>query len=351
MNPTRIKVSRSLNRANRLRSFVVLSLFFFLNSKLAAEGEFPRGFFLEDLRHSPPVPAFYNLETHRLEPFQFQTAYHDFIDIYWDQVHGRIFFSARLSASDPYRVYLKEWPQGDEKPIYENPLGPFRFLMSPDGQRLVLQVMGPAAWPILGVYTWQTQKWTLLGQGHSPDWSTDSQRLLFLKIPGSLPSWLYEFDVDTDTATLLIHEPVMEAAYTDDPHQIVLKTASQSKQCDIFQLWNSRTDRFHPFCLEDPGLCKKKAISQRDLGAFPGHRFFFFKESVGSHEPENQNVIVTDVWGGRLQTIPNEDWDPQVSAIEETSLAISEDPLYLVSADGAGRKVEIPQARFIRIHR
>ena len=97
-------------------------------------------------------------------------------------------------------------------------------------------------------------------------------------------------------------------------------------------------------------MCKKKSITQRDLGASPGHRFFFFKESIGSHEPEDQNVIVTDVWGGRLQSIPNEEWDPQVSAIEATSLAIGEDPLYIVWADGTGKKVEIPQARFIRIH-
>ena len=37
-------------------------------------------------------------------------------------------------------------------------------------------------------------------------------------------------------------------------------------------------------------------------------------------------------------------------AVEETSLAMSEEPIYVVSADGAGGKIEIPQAQFIRIH-
>jgi hypothetical protein len=317
----------------------------------AIASDFPRGFFLEDLQRTPPVAAFYNLETHHLEVLKLNQAYRDFIDMYWDREHGRIFFSARQTVKDPFRIYLKSWPDGEEKSIYENPTGPFRFLVSPDGQRLALQVMGPYSWPILGVYDWQAQKWTALGQGHSPDWSTDGQRLLFLKIPGSLPSWLYEYSVETDTATMLIKEPVMEAVYTDDANQILVKTASQSKRCDVFQIWNKRSEKFQIFSLEDPTLCKKKTISQRELAAFPGHRFFFFKESIGSHDPENQSVVVTDVWGGRLQSIPFDDWDPQVSAIEETSLAISEDPIYLVSADGAGRKVEINQARFIRIHR
>jgi hypothetical protein len=58
-----------------------------------------------------------------------------------------------------------------------------------------------------------------------------------------------------------------------------------------------------------------------------------------------------DVWGGRLQTIPHEDWNPQAMAVEETALAMSEEPIYVVPADGAGGKIEIPQARFIRARR
>src|SRR5262249_17373351 len=142
---------------------------------------------------------------------------------------------------EPFRIYVKAWPDGDEKVIYENTAGPFRFLVSPDGERLALQVMGPSSWPIMGIYDWQRQKWTDLGQGYSPDWSNDSQTLLFLRIPGALPSWLYEFDVAKDTATSLLAEPVMEAVYTEDAAQIILKTASQVKRCDIFQIWNRRT--------------------------------------------------------------------------------------------------------------
>src|SRR5262249_28470405 len=156
-----------------------------------------------------------------------------------------------------------------------------------------LQVMGPFSWPILGVFDWQKQKWTGLGQGHSPDWATDGQHLLFLKIPGALPSWLFEYSVETDTATRLVNEPVMEAVYTDDANQIILKTASQSKRCDIFQIWNRKTGRFQTYCLEDPAVCKKKSISQRELAAFPEHRSFFFKESIGSRDPDNQSLIVT----------------------------------------------------------
>ena len=329
--------------------FLALSLCPFPFSLIFAV-EYPRGFFIEDLRHNPPSPAFYNLESHHVEPFRLKQAYIDFLDVYWDRERGHVLFSAHTSRKEPFKIYMKDWPDGDEKVIYENPTGPFRFLLSPDGERLALQVMGPSSWPVLAVYDWQTQKGIGLGQGHSPDWSADGRKLLFLKIPGSLPSWLYEYSVDTDTATRLVDEPVMEAVYTDDPAQIILKSASQSKRCDVFQMWNRRTDRYQVFYLEDPGVCKKRTISQRELAAFPGHRFFFFKESIGSHDPENQSLIVTDVWGGRLQTISYEDWDPAASAVEGTTLAMSEEPIFLVSADGAGGKAEIPQARFIRAH-
>ena len=124
----------------------------------------------------------------------------------WEREQGRVFFSARQTPKDPYRVYLKAWPDGEEKVIYENPLGPFRFLLSPDGRQLALQVQGPSAWPILAVHDWENSRTTLLGQGFSPDWSADGQALLFLQIPGSLPSWLAEYRVDTGTTTTVLPE-------------------------------------------------------------------------------------------------------------------------------------------------
>src|SRR5438876_10502808 len=111
----------------------------------------------------------------------------------WGHEKGQSLCSARQGPKDPYRVYLKTWRDGEEKVIYENPLGPFRFLLSPDGKELVLQVMGRSAWPILAVHDWEHGKTTALGQGFSPDWSPDGQRLLFMQIPGSLPSWLAEY--------------------------------------------------------------------------------------------------------------------------------------------------------------
>ncbi|OGR89538.1 MAG: hypothetical protein A2992_03810 [Elusimicrobia bacterium RIFCSPLOWO2_01_FULL_59_12] len=330
--------------------FFLLTACFVLRSAFVCGVDFPRGFFVEDLRRDPPAPAFYNLDAQRLEPLAFKTtAYMDFLDVAWDRRRGRIFFSARASRQEPFRVFVKDWPDGEEKSIYENPAGPFRFLISPDGQRLALQVMGPFAWPVLGVYDWKNQTWSALGQGHSPDWSSDGKSLLYLKIPGALPSKLYEYSVELDAAAPLIEEPVMEAVYTDDPQKIILKTASQAKRCDVYQVWNRRTDRFHTFSLEDPGLCKKKSVAQRELAAFPEHRFILFKESVGSRDKENQSLIVSDAWGGRLQSIPYDVWNPIAGAVEAMSLAMSEDPLVVVPADGAGRKREIAQARFMRV--
>jgi hypothetical protein len=309
----------------------------------------PRGFFIEDLQQKPPSPAFYNLETHRLEPFALQRRYIQFIEFFWDQTHNRVFFSARESKQDPFRIYVKEWPGGDEKSIYENPLGPFRFLVSPDGKRLALQIMGPWTWPTFGVYDWQDQQWTALGQGYSPDWSNDGQRLLYLHLSGGLPSWLYEYAVEQDTATLLIPEPVVEAAYTDDNNLIVVKTQNQTRRCDVFQLWNRQTNKFSIFSPPAEHFnCKKTPVAQRELGSFPGHRFLFFKETPAS--AETQDVIVSDVWGQRLQTLSQDDWDPQVVAEEETVLAMGEDPLYIVPADGAGGRTEIAHAGFIRVH-
>jgi len=314
--------------------------------------DFPRGFFVEDLRQKPPVPAFYNLDTHQLQSFSFRDKYSNFIDLTWDQAQGRIFFSARRTPKDPYRVYLKSWPDGEEKAIYENPLGPFRFLISPDGRQLVVQVMGPFAWPFLAVHDWEASHTILLGQGFSPDWSPDGKSLLFLQIKdNSLPSWLAEYQVDTGTTTLLMKEPVAEAVYADDPNLIILRTAKQSKICDAFQIWNRRKDTFKPFSAEFSGRHGKACQSQREVNAFPGHQFISFKESADATDLDEQTLVIADASGGRLQTIAREDWDPKATAVEATTLAIGEDPLYVLSADGTGEKLEVPKARFIRFKR
>jgi hypothetical protein len=312
----------------------------------AEPGSYPPGFFVQSRQKTSPEPLFYNLDTHRLQSFPLKASYAQFIDFFWDRERGRVFFSARQAPRDPFRVYVKAWPGGDEKPVYENPLGPFRFLLSPDGKRLALQVMGPAAWPILAVHEWETQATTLLGQGYSPDWSLDGQRLLFLSIPGALPSWLDEYSVQTDTSTQILSEPVMEAAYTDDADQIILKTASQSKKCDVFQLWNRRKNRFYPFV--PPTTGSKTCVFQRQLGAFPGHQFFYFKESKEITRLEEQNLIVVDVWGGRLQELPRADWEPSVNAVDPTTLVVGQDPLYVLRADGTGGRLVIPGVEMIR---
>jgi len=146
-------------------------------------------------------------------------------------------------------------------------------------------------------------------------------------------------------------EPVAEAVYTDDPDQIILKTASQwSKRCDVFQIWNRRSGKFQTFCQEDRGR-RSRCPSQRELAAFPGHQFFFFKESKTLNDADAQALVVTDVWGGRLQTLAREDWEPSATAVEQTTLLVGEDPLFVMSADGAGGKIEIPHAGIIRPHR
>jgi len=341
-------MSRLLNR-NRATAFCCIFIACF------ARADFPRGFFVEDLKHNPPIPAFYNLETHHLDPFVFRQPYSNFIEITWDREAGRVFFSARPTPKDPYRVYLKTWPDGEEKIIYENPLGPFRFLLSPDGRQLVLQVMGPSAWPILAVHDWENSKSTLLGQGFSPDWSPDGKRLLFLQIPGSLPSWLAEYRVDTATASIILNEPVAEAVYADDSNFIVLKTAKQSKTCDEFQLWDRRRDSLVPFSVSresvsaTTGKRLKHCTSQREINSFPGHQFLFFKESPDATDLSEQTMVITDTSGGRLQVLAREDWDPMATAVEAATLVIGEDPLYVMSADGTGGNTEVPHARFIRI--
>jgi hypothetical protein len=287
-----------------------------------------------------------------MQPFAFRQTYVNFIDIAWDEAQGRVFFSAQATPKDPFRVYLKLWPDGEEKVIYENPLGPFRFLISPDGRQLALQVMGPSAWPFLAVHDWEASRTVFLGQGFSPDWSPDGRRLLFLQIlDHSLPSRLAEYQVDTGTTTLLMQEPVAEAAYADSSDRIILKTAKQSKTCDVFQVWDRRRDLFAPFSAEAAARRGKACPVQRELNAFPGHQFLSFKESADSSDLSAQTLVIVDPSGGRLQTIVREDWDPMAMAVEATTLAIGEDPLYVLSADGAGERREVPKARFIHFRR
>ena len=54
---------------------------------------------------------------------------------------------------------------------------------------------------------------------------------------------------------------------------------------------------------------------------------------------------------GVCKRIEREDWDPKATAVEATTLAIGEDPLYVLSADGTGEKLEVPKARFTRFKR
>lgn len=324
--------------------------------------ERPRGFFVMDFRlqssTQTPRPSFYNLDKHQLETFSFKQTYTHFIDIDWDRDRGRVIFSAKHSSREPYRIYTKAWPDGDEAPIYENPLGPFRFLRSPDGQRLALQIMGPSAWPTVGSLVIESGKLTALGTGYSPDWSADSQRFLFLKIPDALPSYLMEYRVETDTATQLRQEPVMEAVYTDDPEQIIFKSANRAKRCDMFQVWNRRKEVVGDFCRPLYWTSKKSCTSEREIGVFPGHQAFYFKESLplgakgpALPDPEHQSLIVCDVWGGRLQSLAHDDWSPTVTAVDETTFLVGEDPLAVLSVDGAGGRTEIPNAGFIRAQR
>jgi len=319
-------------------------------AKAGADGaaSYPHGFFVADLSTATARPAFYNLETQRVQPFALRGAYKQFIDFAWDRPRGLVFFSARMSPKENFRIFVKSWPDGDEKPVYESPVGPFRFLLSPDGRRFALQVMGPSAWPILAVHDWQSQRTVALGQGYSPDWSADGQRLLYLQIPGSLPSWLAEYRIDTDTATRLLDQPVMEAVYTDDPDQIILKTAAQSKRCDVFQIWNRRKNGFYAFCPPAHTGKKQACASQRELGAFPGHQFFYFRESRSATDQDQAMLVVTDVWGGRLQELDAEDWQPRADPVEEATLVVGHDPLYVLRSDGTGGRREIPHAGFIR---
>jgi hypothetical protein len=312
----------------------------------AGAAELPRGFFVEDWSRKPPQPAFYNLDLNQLQPFVFKKSYEDFIDVVWDRAHATVFFSARQTASDPFRIYKKSWPDGDEQPVYENDMGPFRFLLSPDGERFALQIMGEQAWPTLAVHAWRMNRTTALGQGLSPDWSTDSQRLLFLKIPGTLPSWLWEYRVETDSASLIVDEPVTEAVYMDDPNQIVLKVASHSKKCDEFEVWNQKSKRSFSFC--PSALSRRHCALQRDIESFEGHQFFLFQEARSVTEADRSTLVVTDVWGGRLQEVEPDDWLPRAHPVEDTALVVGEDPLAVLRADGTGGRTTIPHAGFIR---
>ncbi len=334
-----------------MRSRLLLLIFAVLSPNTVFSADVPRGFFVEDLGHTPPVPAFYDIERKQVVPFVFRTSYDRFIEVVWDRDHKRVFFSARKTPKDPYRVYLKAWPNGEEKVVYENPLGPFRFLLSPDSQQLALQVQGSSAWPILAIHDWAQSKTISLGQGFSPDWSVDGQRLLYLQIPGSLPSFLAEYRVDTSTSTLLMEAPVAEAVYADSPDRIILKSLSQAKGCDEFQIWDRTRGSLLPFSTSRGTKATKHCSTQREINAFPGHQFLYFKESDTATDFSEQTLVVTDSSGGRLQILPNEKWDPKVTAVEEGTLVIGEDPLFVTSVDGAGGIAPIPKARFIRFQR
>ncbi len=345
-------VSRSLFRSPvSSRLLLGLIAIFLFHAVLCRAADVPRGFFVEDLSQKPPVPAFYNIERHQLESFHFKQTYTQFIDVVLDREHGRVFFSARQGPKDPFRVYLKPWPNGEEAVVYENPLGPFRFLLSPDSKHLALQVMGPSAWPILAVHEWESGKTTLLGQGFSPDWSEDGGRLLFLQIPGSLPSYLAEYRVDLATSTVILEEPVTEAVYSETADKIILKTVKQSQRCDEFQVWDRRRESLMPFSTGPAKKTMKHCTCQREMNAFPGHRFFYFKESESATDLADQTVVISDAEGGRLQVLPNEAWNPKVTAVESATLAIGEDPLSVMSADGTGGAQAISGARFIRFQK
>src|SRR5207249_6587309 len=134
--------------------------------------------------------------------------------------------------------------------------------------------------------------------------------LLFLQIPGSLPSRLSEYRIDTGSATLLLEEPVAEAVYSDSPDRIVLKTAKQSKMCDEFQIWDRRRESLVPFSVSGgtpprARLAKgsrrtKHCASQREINSFPGLQFLFFKESLSATDLDDQTMVITDASGGRL---------------------------------------------------
>ena len=138
--------------------------------------------------------------------------------------------------------------------------------------------------------------------------------------------------------------------YADTSDRIVLKTAKQSKSCDEFQLWDRRRGTFVPFSISR-GKRVKHCTSQREINSFPGHEFLYFKESPDATDISDQTMVISDSSGGRLQTLSRDDWDPGATAVESATLAIGEDPLYVMSADGTGGSVEVPQARFIRFKR
>jgi hypothetical protein len=325
----------------------ILLVFLFL-APLVGAAEFPRGLFVEDQSQDPPRPAFFNLQNHQLQAFAFRQKYSHFLDFAWDRERGRVFFSARESPREPFRIYLKNWPDGEEKVVYENRLGPFRFLLSPDGERFALQIMGRGTWPILAVHAWESQRTSFLGMGFSPDWSNDGRRLLFLRIPNSLPTYLAEYQVETDSATVLLPEPVTEAVYTEDSAQILLKTAQQAAVCDVFQVWNRGSGQRRFFGMDEREKPRKPCRCEREISAFPGHQFFYFKESENSADLSEQSLMVVDGWGSRLQVVPHEDWAPSANAVDASALVVGEDPLYLMNVDGTGGRLEIPDAGFIR---
>jgi dipeptidyl aminopeptidase/acylaminoacyl peptidase len=182
------------------------------------------------------------------------------------------------------------------------------FAASRQGQAVAYTVANPEGGSDLWVMDRQGEEQRILvacgNQRCSlPSWSADGSRLLFLCIPGSLPSYLMEYRVETDTATQLRSDPVMEAVYTDDAEQIILKTAEHARQCDMFQVWNRRREQMGDFCHPDSWKRGKPCTAEREIAVFPDHRSFLFKESpaLGAGrqalpDPARQSLVVCDVW-------------------------------------------------------
>jgi len=311
-------------------------------------GQCEPGLFIEDLSQTPPRPVFYRLSHQQKLPVVFEHKFDRFIDLAWDAGHTRIFFSARETRSGPFRVYRKEGLTGAETVVYQNDIGPFRFLLSPDSQRLALQVMGASAWPTIAVHEIATGQTVDLGLGFSPEWSPDGQKLLYLSIPGSLPTYLHEYDVAGATSTRLLNDSVMEAVYMESPERLLVKTSARSRVCDAFQLWDRHSNRWSEFVQAEDKRTRLCRTHQREIASLPGRQFYFFKEKRSSDPEAETFLVVVDGWGGRLVTLAPDEWEPAAVAVDATHLVVGQDPLYVLSADGAGGRREIPQSGFIR---
>lgn len=294
----------------------------------------------------PSGPAFYDFATRRREPLVFGAAYDRFIDIVRGP-HGVLFFSAREKFKKEFRVYRRD-ADGTETMVYQNDVGPFRFLLSPDGEYLALQVMGASVWPTIAVHHIRSGKTIGLGEGYSPEWAPNANKLLYLSIPGSLPTYLYEYDVEHSTASRLLKDSVMEAVYMESENRLLVKTSARSRVCDAFQMWDRTSDKWTEFVQAEDRKTRVCKTHQREITALPGRQFFFFKEKRSSDPEAPTYLVVVDAWGGRLVTLEPQDWEPGAMAVDDIHLVVGQDPLYLLRADGTGGRQEIPHSGFIR---